>query len=110
MRRLPASADQAVYHDFIVAPETCASAKRLYCAFVVDGPVSAERLDRAIGHAVATHESLRTSVEVVDGVLTQVIREPSEITETAWTTAGWDGTLRDLPDHRRPGRPMDRPA
>ncbi len=92
MKRLTPSADQAVYHDFIMASTTCADAKRLYYAFVADGPLSPERLDRAIAHAVATHESLRTSVEVVGGELTQVVRETSEITETPWATADWDGT------------------
>ncbi|MER5990809.1 MULTISPECIES: condensation domain-containing protein [Streptomyces] len=93
MKLRKASAGQAVYHDFIVAPHTSVPAKRLFNCFVVEGPVDPVRLERAIRHAIATHEALRTSLEDVDGELTQVIREPSEITEAPMTTVDWDGSL-----------------
>jgi hypothetical protein len=92
-----ASAGQAVYHDFIVAPTTCAPAKRLHCVYTVEGVLDAERLHRAIRFAVSTHESLRTSLQTVNGELLQVIRDPPEITETPWSTADWDGCAESIP-------------
>lgn len=92
MKVLEPSADQAVYHDFIKAPTTCAAAKRLYCVFVADGPLDLGRLRRAVRYAVAQHSALRTSLRMVDGELAQVIREPPEITEEPTVRASWDGS------------------
>ncbi|AOW88293.1 condensation domain-containing protein [Streptomyces olivaceus] len=98
MRLLKASAGQAVYHDFIVAPHTSVPAKRLFNCFIVEGPVDPARLERAVRHAIATHEALRTSLDDVDGAPTQVIREPDEITEAVMTTVDWDGSADSVAD------------
>lgn len=92
MKVLKPSADQAVYHDFIRAATTCVAAKRLHSAFVADGPLDLDRLRQAVWFAVARHSALRTALEVVDGVLAQVIRDLPEITEEPTVPAAWDGT------------------
>lgn len=89
------SAGQAIYHDFIVAPTTCVSAKRLHAGWVVDGWIDADRLERAVWRVVAAHDSLRTAMERMNGTLFQVVREPSEITDQACETVDWDGTRND---------------
>jgi hypothetical protein len=90
------SAGQAIYHDFIVAPATYGAAKRLYYALAVAGPVDRGRLDSALRQVVAHHESLRTSLEYRDSSLTQVIREPDEITESATAEVEWHGSAEEV--------------
>ncbi|PKW16548.1 condensation domain-containing protein [Saccharopolyspora spinosa] len=92
MKQLKASAGQAVYHDFIVADTTSVPAKRLFNAFTADGRLNRGKVERAVRCAIATHEALRTSLEVIDGELHQVVREPSEITEAPLSEADWDGS------------------
>ncbi|MFE6921332.1 amino acid adenylation domain-containing protein [Nocardia sp. NPDC057663] len=92
MKFLPPSAGQVVYHDFVTADGTWSPAKRAHVAFTLDAPVDSDRLARAVRQVVDAHEALRTSIEVHDGALVQVVREPAEVTESACATAEWDGT------------------
>jgi hypothetical protein len=96
MRYSRPSAGQAVYNDFIAAPETYGAAKRLYYALAVAGPVDRGLLDSALRQIVAHHESLRTSLEYRDGSLTQVIREPDEVTESATAEVEWHGSADEV--------------
>jgi hypothetical protein len=89
------SAGQSIYHDFIVARTTWVPAKRLHGAWVVDGRIHTDRLERAVWRVVAAHDSLRTAMDRVHGTLFQVVREPTEITDPACETVGWDGTQND---------------
>jgi hypothetical protein len=95
MQLITPSAGQAVYHDFIVAPTTCVPAKRLHAAFVVDGWLDQDRLEHAVSRVVAAHDSLRTAIEWIDGVLFQVVREPAEITDRPCEMVEWDGSQED---------------
>ncbi len=99
MRVLPLTPGQAVYHDFIVAPATCPSAKRLFAAYTVDARLDVGRLAAAVDRVVALHDSLRTAVEPVQGVPAQVIRESTEIAEPAVRTVSWDGSPRGAAEH-----------
>lgn len=96
MRYSRPSAGQAIYHDFIVAPATYGAAKRLYYPLAVAGTVDRARLDSALRQVVAQHESLRTSLEYRDGSLTQVIREPDEITESTTAEVEWHGSADEV--------------
>ena len=89
------TAGQAVYHDFIVAPTTCVPAKRLAACYIVGARLDLARLEYAARHVVARHDSLRTAIEPVDGVPSQVIRDPQDISDPVLEPVAWDGTPHD---------------
>src|SRR6266702_2579761 len=92
MKTIAAPATQAVYHDFVVAPDTYIPIKRMFAAIAVDAELDRRRLARAIRDIVESHEILRTCPVTIDGHVVQEIRELRDIDEPLLVTTEWDET------------------
>lgn len=92
MRTIAAPATQAVYHDFLAAPDTYIPIKRMFAAVAVDAELDRVRLERAIRDVVASHEILRSCPVTTSSGVVQEIRELREIDEPLLVTTEWDET------------------
>jgi hypothetical protein len=92
MKTIAAPATQAVYHDFVCAPDTYIPIKRMFAAVALDAALDRRRLERAIRDIVDAHEILRTCPVTTAGGVVQEIRELREIDDPLLVTTDWDGT------------------